>query len=549
MQKRNTAAAIKKAVGKAFVYASRDKELLEAADVLGTLKKQVTHASFGCTDCGTSMIVDASMQPLCITCGSHNVNLTEAKTDINVKSDSELTAVVCGQCKHYNVVQSKVIEASGHSMYCTACGNPLVLAEAGPADPNEPMKLDPDANVSPDALKSVETPPKPQASLTNVENVPVPEGGDPAVLKDGGTDPSMVTPDVESADADEMPDNDYGDEEEEEASTLTLSEAEDDGDEDEDDDKPAFLKDKEDADFVSAEDFGMDGDMVDPMMDLDNDVAEDVNADLPFEADDAGDPLMDSMDLDDTDMSLSFVQASGRLIAMKGPVAVATLTSVRAAGNADIMETAAFHNAISYAAKTKGLRKALAAFGFKPIRVQVMSQAKVNSEKSKLLQQAKADRAKFMKKLEQSLALAAVGLARNRWQERSNVLADALVSELQATGMRNPKPMIARILTAQGVPFTKQLITIADTLMKMPDATRAAMADVMAMTRENAEDILEDDTDGATEEGLLDQDFDSITSRVSASSIVSKSSLSDKHSVTAQDVLRGSAKLSFASDF
>lgn len=536
MQKRKVAAAVNK-TGKAFVYASRDKDFLEAPSVIANLKK-LEHASFECKECGTSMVVETTLKPLCITCGSHNVDQVEAKTTVNVQSDAELTAVACNACKHVNVLQTAVVTAANHQLHCTCCGTELVIAEA---PPNDPAKLGED-NADPDVLQVPDSPDKPTAS-TSAEDAPVPADGEPAVLSDPGTGTNLETPDV-VADADEMPDNDYDDE----AVNVELSEADD-------ADKPAFLKkgDGDDADdeeasaFVTSEDFGSDGDLLDGP-DLETETVDaPVDTELAFEADDAGDPLMDSMEIDDTETSLAFVQQAGRLIAMKGPVAVATLTTVRAGNNADLLPQAAFHEAIRATAKSKGMRAALTAFGFKPLRVKVMSPAAVNAEKARVLEQAKAERAQFLKNLQTSLALATAGLARNQWRDHKNVLSAAFVQELQTLGVRNPKGIVARIMSTHGVEYSKELLTIANKLVRMPAKTRQALSDTLAMTVETADDLLDEEAPEGADE-ILDGDFDSVTSRVNANTLVSKPvATGTKISATAQEILTGRKPIIFAS--
>jgi hypothetical protein len=536
MQKRTVAASIEKAVGKAFVYASRDKTFLEAADAIGEIKKRIQHASFGCQECGTKMVADATLKPFCVTCGSHKVSLSEAKTQVGAVTDADLTAVNCNACKMVNVFQHKALEASGNSLHCVACSAPLALATAD--DATGPAKLGED-NVEPDALHVPDHPETPKASATNTENVETPPGAEPAKLL-GTETPDLKVPDqpeaaaTEAADADEMPDNDYDDE----AVELEMSALEDLEKEDDED------KADEKSDFVSSDDFPEDEALPDAVS-LDEDTAEaDADLDLDFEADDAGEPLMDSMDMDDSEMALSFVQAAGRLVAMKGPVAIATLTSVRAGANADIMASDTFAEAVSVAAKSKGLRKALTAFGFKPIRVKVLSLAAVNAQKAQLIEKSKADHSTFMKRLEKSLAIAAAGLARNQFKGHKNVLSAALVDEMKLVGMRNAPAMVTRIMATHGVEFAKQLIEMADKLSKMSEESRNAMADVLSMTTETADDVVEDVAD---DDSIVDDDFDSITSRVKANRVVSSTIPNIKVSASVHDILSGNAKLTFAS--
>jgi DNA-directed RNA polymerase subunit M/transcription elongation factor TFIIS len=537
MPKRETAAAeIKKVIGSAFVYASREKEILEAPSVVAGLQKK-EYASFGCSDCGTSMIAEASMEPLCVTCGSHQVKKTAEKAALNVKADSELSAVICHTCKNFNVVQLALVKAASKKIHCSACGSNLdIMAELAPANPNEPMKLG-DANADQDDdLKRIE-PPETKASATNVENAPTPSNSEPSVLNDTGTAPELKTPET-SSNVDDMADNDYSDGKEEAEAMLDSGESEDDGSEDSDDEEVRAFFSKSSKKFMTSADFGA----LDEPMSLEADdgladvgVLDDTS--LPYEVD-VGDPIMDSLMIDDGDDVLSFTQVANRLVAMKGHVAVATLKKADAKANADIMYEAAFHKAVAYSAKSKGLRASLDAFGFKPLRIKAMTQAAVNAEKAKMLQEAKAEREAFMKKFEQSLAIAAAGFARNTWKDRPNILQEAFVRELQTLGMRNPKPMVARVFQTAGIPFTKDLLAHADVLMSKSHEARAALVDILAITQETAEDMVENSDD-------MGDEFDNVTSHAEAASIVRRTVPSNKHSVSASDVLSGRVALTF----
>jgi hypothetical protein len=507
MSKRNLktiAAAVKAAAkGSVFVFASRDSELLGAADALGAMKK-LEYASFKCTACDTSMVAEANSEPFCVTCGTHKVEQVGAKAEMNVTSDAELVAVTCNHCQSHNVIQASVFKATGGHMSCANCGTEIA-ADLEPAQPDGPAKFGTD-NVEPTDLKV------PTQETKTGETAEA--GEDPAKM-DGTEQPDLKVPDQpETAADDEL-----------EVEELEMSEhVEPDGDE-----------------FVSPEDFDEESASEDEEIEVEEAEA-DEDEPLPFEEDSAGDPVMDAMDMDDSDVALSFVKAHGRLVAMKGPITVATLTKAAAGTNAEVMFTDAMQKAVRMEAAKSGLRKALATYQFKPIRVKAMTKATVVAEVKKVKASIQQDQESKQKVFEESLAIASVGLSRNGWKNTPNTLMDAMVTELSSLGVPSAKRIVARMFAQHGVEYTKTLLEVASKVAAKSADSRRELAENFDMLNEEIEEDETSEVDDLIED---DVDFDSVTSRFSTPVTATVQKTVSKVTSAAQDVLNRRAPLQF----
>ena len=182
---------------------------------------------------------------------------------------------------------------------------------------------------------------------------------------------------------------------------------------------------------------------------------------MPFQEVEAGESLVDALDMDDTDKELSFVRLGGRLVAAKAHVTIASLTEDDAGDNAELMGTDAFEQAVRHVTATKGLRQALASFGFRHIKAKVVTKASVNKQVEaatfKLTAASKAAKATYV----ESLAIASAGIARGLI--RKNVaLKAAMQTELEALGVRNSKSVVATMFAKHGLEFAKAILSEAD---------------------------------------------------------------------------------------
>ena len=500
------AAAVEAAAkGSVFVFASRKSELLEAADALGALKKR-EYASFKCTACGTSMTAEANSEPFCVTCGTHKVERSGANAEVNVTSDAELAAVTCNHCLSHVVLQASVIKAANGKVACANCGT-SIKAELEPAQPDGPAKLGVD-NVDPKDLKV------PTQEEAAGDEAPV--AADPAKME-GTEQPDLKVPDQPTEAAAEDDDLEVED--------LEMAEhVEPDGDE-----------------FVSQDDFDEESAADEEEIEVEEAEA-DEDEPLPFEEESAGDPVMDAMDMDDSDVALSFVKAHGRLVAMKGPVTVASLSKSAAGTNADVMFTDAMQKAVRLEASKSGLRKALATYNFKPIRVKALTKATVAAEVKKVKASVEEDVSTKQKVFEESLAIASVGLSRNGWKNTPNTLMDAMVTELSSLGVPSAKRIVARMFAQHGVEYTKTLLEVANKVAAKSTDARRELAENFDMLNEEMTEEETSETDDLIEE---DVDFDSVTSRLSQPVRANVQKTVSKVTSAAQDILNRRAPLQF----
>lgn len=195
-----------------------------------------------------------------------------------------------------------------------------------------------------------------------------------------------------------------------------------------------------------------------------------------------GDDLADVLDMDDTDAGLSFDIRSNRVVAMKGHVAIASLSAENAGENADIMRTLPFHRAVTAMAKTDGMRKALTTAGFVSIKIPTVSNTLVARKVQAALIDTQRKHSEAQSTLVESMAIAAAGLARGKWRGKENPLLAAFESELRSVGVRNPERVVARVLASSLVPFSRTLVEVASEVNRLSPSARKETASLLEMT-------------------------------------------------------------------
>lgn len=524
MTKRITAvaAALMAAVGgnPIFALASRAGDLPSDDKQLDKVLGSTKFSEFACTACGTHMHAHSGTDPFCVTCGAGSGKVSEVKANAKpkVSAKSDLVSLQCSTCNHATVMEANVVKtlvtaSSGGPVRCSCCGGDMFLT----------------ASADEDGTSS---------------------------------DTSLITPDTPVvANADEMGEDDDIDLDDLEAS-LNLSAAsddedkedEDDGDK-EDDDKPEAKKDDEsdaedDEDVKSnVENFGgkqaapfkkeaaaedgatgdtalvtpdapdtLEADMVlepftleeDDVLDLDDgdpfaegpvatteEFVEDF--DLP-EVD--GDPLLDAMELDDTDAALAFVRANGRVLAVKGHVTVAAFTRKSAGKNLFLMNSDALPAAARASVLASGLRKGLEEVGFQLVRVPTSVSATTKREVQRVQAAAKEAEQNRQKEFPKIFALAAAGLNRGNWRGFSNPLRAAMERELEAIGVESPRRVTARILEESGLQYSQTLLEVCAKLSGMSASSRKELSDMLDLTNVVASVKDSDGGDSEPEHGL-----------------------------------------------
>jgi len=259
-----------------------------------------------------------------------------------------------------------------------------------------------------------------------------------------------------------------------------------------------------------------------------------------------GDTLMDTLEIDDTPAALALTVSAGRVVAMKGHVAVASLTARDAGQNADIMQSAVFQAAVQRQVEKVGVRAGLKAFGFKPIRVPSMSKATI-ARKVNEVQQASVNRERQREKVfAASFALAAAGLSRGRWKGYENSLRAAVEQQLQMAGVRNVKTVSARIFEEHAIPFSRSLLELASKLSAMSEESRKEMAETLDMTVDCSTDM------ESVEQGVSPE-LETVDARLMATAAVLRPLATGRQiqasvdaSQAASAILEGRAPLSFS---
>lgn len=187
--------------------------------------------------------------------------------------------------------------------------------------------------------------------------------------------------------------------------------------------------------------------------------------------------------------------------------------SASKAGVADVYLKPQFQDVVVANVDAKGLRKGLVQSGFVLAKVAIKAKAtsrvvkaKVEAAVSTKLQAlAKRDKA-----LDQSMAIAAVGINRRFFKDANNELRDNLSTELVQAGVRGGQRIVHAMFAKYGVSYAKSIITLAKKISAMPEEMRDQYVEAFDMAED--EDMSEDDIEAELddeEEGMEDEDEDS----------------------------------------
>lgn len=171
---------------------------------------------------------------------------------------------------------------------------------------------------------------------------------------------------------------------------------------------------------------------------------------------------------------------SNRIIASMGPA------SARKLGIGDVFQSEQYQAVVANAINTKGLRKGLVQQGFVLAKVKMTASkatSKIVSAKVEAGMKAKTEAiAKQNKAMEQSLAIAAVGMNKHYWKDVPNVLKANMITELEQAGVRGAKRLVAAVFATHGVSYAKQILALAQRIAAMPEEVRDNHAESLDMT-------------------------------------------------------------------
>lgn len=535
-----------------LALASADVETLLKADKVYAKINQKQLTALACADCGSHQhsVTASGEQPFCVLCGSEKIGPTGKRVaaSTHLKSDSEAIAVKCSACGTHNVYQAKAVTASCGKVHCVACGTKVAVATD--------MIPDVDGEVGEVGDDFGE-------ELGNGDNGDIDEGiEDLGIDLADGDDVGLDDDDnIEGADADaddfgdaddgldaEFPEMSSSDDEDDLMTLGSDGEGNAEDEEEEEEDVTSELYDGTDASggvapddsFTEGESFNAEGEQVDSFEDV-----------PPL---DEGEPLINTLGMDDTPDNLAFVETSSRVLVMRGCYAIATATTKTAGKNADLIFENSFQTAMVETARKTGLRKSLAQFGFRLIKAPIADTASVERRVVEARLVVANKQASEKKVFSDCMALAAVGLSRGLWKGANNPLRSGFENALEQAGVRNPKRVTAQVFGENGLNYTTVLIEVANKLTKMSTVARKEYADMLDMVDDEQEQIItssdEMDTDLAEdgEDDLVDlaDDVNSVTSRFhqTASLVRAKPQHRDQQ-VTAHAILAGTAPLKF----
>jgi hypothetical protein len=457
---------------------------------------------YSCSSCSTNVVASSHAAPSCISCGSSTV-----KTQASVKPEmGPVVAVECRHCAAVHLMEANVVRASGYHLHCSVCGESndykkqsakieaalseedLLAAADRTADENLELDVsDLDAELSKE----------PTAEAVPEAAEPVAAAGDGWPFDEGAEEVNASEWPLDGEDpvADELASGD-------DISLEDVGEEVAAGAEDEDD-LALELEDLDGPVAANADEM--------PMEEVPEEASSDEAPEYCAPDLDTGETLADAMELDDTDAGLTMQATAGRVVAMKGHVAVASLKPADAGANSSIITTPSFQSAVLHLAKKDGMRKALAAVGFKPIRIQTLTAATVARKVQEAQQTTVNSSAEKTASFTESIALAAAGLSRGAWKGKSNPLQAALLSELRAIGVKNPERIIARVMAANLVPTAKVLVELAADLNSMSSNARKETANILGMTEvvSGPQEEDEEDEDATSDVKASTGDFQS----------------------------------------
>lgn len=283
------------------------------------------------------------------------------------------------------------------------------------------------------------------------------------------------------------------------------------------------------AEFDDGSDDGMDDlgapDVEAEFEDLDELEAADDGAEepLPFEEDAADAENVSLLDADavpdaDADDLMFAVTAnvvhvirSNRIIASMGPA------TARKIQMHDVYLSDQFQDVVQASVDSKGLRKGLVQSGFVLAKVKLAAASKATTKaiEAKVSARITAKVEALNRKdeaLEQSLAIAAVGINRRYFKDTPNELRAALETELQTAGVRGASRMVQAAFQAHGVDYAKAILTLARRLSAMPEEVRNQYAEALDLTSDEEFDVeaeLDDEDD-------FDEDAEDMPTSVSA---------------------------------
>lgn len=398
---------------------------------------QVETASFGCKHCNTVFATAKGMEPFCVNCGSDQVEAVAAAAQSVPATDAGVNCIVCSHCQAHNVMSDVTASAMDGRIHCVECGGEI---HYDADDLDKPITDAPEADID-------------NAVPANAGNIsPADRGG-------------MTRNDpIQDADAQSVDEN------------MPIEMASEDPPQNAVPTPPANgeaeVYDVEDETLVetAGEDQDIDWEQLDPEEQNACEYSKVSLAAVVLSGNPKG--------------KLSLASSENEILAFVGDVPVARLEKSGVSEDVGkVFHSAGFLRSISLSAEQSGVRKALAAFNFKPIHVEFPVKAAVRARVKSLVesQVAVVEKAAstYRDDLTQSLSLAATALNRNLFRSQTNPLKAAMTQALTRAGVENARAVTEQVFAAHGDEYNRSLLALAADLQSKPVEYRNTLAQSM----------------------------------------------------------------------
>jgi hypothetical protein len=153
--------------------------------------------------------------------------------------------------------------------------------------------------------------------------------------------------------------------------------------------------------------------------------------------------------------------------------------------------------------------------------------------------------------MEQSMAIASVGINRNMFKGQTNELRAALEGELRRLSVRGANKILSHAFAEHGPSYAKQVLELAKKISAMPEEVRDGYVEALDMNTgvmdEPGEDMVPIGSDLMDDgDDDLDDDFEQNTLSAAlrpAHRIQASAAANGKYSVTANEILNGKRQL------
>lgn len=258
---------------------------------------------------------------------------------------------------------------------------------------------------------------------------------------------------------------------------------------------------------------------------------------------------------DDQVDDVMFATAGTKLMALKGSRVIATMTGRMAvnSGRNDVYLTDQFQEVTAMQLASKGLRRGLKSMGFRLSTINLAKQSVLKAQVQKEVHKTTAAMRKVQagnaEALEQSLAIAAVGINRNMFKGVENELRAALEGEFRRLGIRGANRIVAHAFAEHGPAYAKTILELANKISAMPEQVRDSYSEALDLNSEVMDEPEEDVIPIGANEDFDDDIEDAFGESIQASlarpgtPIKASVAASGKYSVTANEMLNGTRSL------